>query len=508
MRTARLLATALAVVHATGCTRVPDEYACTAHAQCADALAEGRCELTGSCSVPDTSCSSTRRYVDDFAGSMSGACVADDLPTWLVTLGGVGNDLPSAITVDAAGNPIAYGGFEADLHGEVEASSAGGADLLLVSLDGSTGKAGWSLQGSGAQLDRATDLSWSGTSTLTIGGFTSGNLRFGADVLDAPAPGGDAFVAMFTVDPEPVLQLGAHTEGTASEEAWAVGDGAIVAGTFSGGTLAIAGATLAPGSAARDGWIAKLAANGAATWSLAYGGAAASDRVTVSALGGSGSTAVVVGGFSGSVTFPGGTATASRGGTDGFMFKINTGTGSPAGPAVVVGGQGNDLVHAVAADASGQLWLAGYVEGPALVGTTMSQAIGARDALVSQSAGGLRWRVGAAGQNTEAIAIAFDASDRLIVVGTFEDTLELGAVTLAGHGGLDVFVCKISPEDGAVLWATAFGGSGDDVPADVTVLPSGDVVVVGSFTATADFGGVDRTAAGQSDWFVAALPSR
>lgn len=493
----------------SACTQVPREYACTVHAQCSADLAEGRCELTGYCSDADPSCPSGRSYVADLAGPVSGTCVPGELPKWLRTIGGVGNDRPAAVTVDAAGDPIAYGTFQADLQGEVTGSSVGLSDLLLVSFDRASGEVGWTLQGQGAQADQATDIVWTGTMTLRIAGYTNGSLQFGTATIEPTAPGGDGFVAQFSVDPDPVLQMGAYTEGSASEEVRAIGQGSLVAGTFSGGSLAIAGATLDADSAGEDGWVADIAPNGTSRWAVTFGGAVASDRISVSAVGGSSSTALVAGSFSGSVTLPGdGSATTSRGGTDGFVFLVNGVSGAASG-AAAVGGQGDDLVHDVATDEEMQTWLAGSVEGPAQFGGTPSEPLGVRDAFVYRASGGFVWRVGVAGRETEAVAITVDASEQLIVVGTFEETLELGGgVSLTGQGGRDVFVCELSPDTGAVTWATSFGGPGDDEPMDVAVLPSGDVVVLGSFSGTADFGGVSRTVVGENDWFIAALPNR
>jgi hypothetical protein len=75
-------------------------------------------------------------------------------------------------------------------------------------------------------------------------------------------------------------------------------------------------------------------------------------------------------------------------------------------------------------------------------------------------------------------------------------------------GGTDAFVAKLSPETGAVAWATFLGGSSDD-SANTISLGAGNVVYVGGETSSTDLpvtaGVLQSTYSGGTDAFVAQL---
>ena len=63
-----------------------------------------------------------------------------------------------------------------------------------------------------------------------------------------------------------------------------------------------------------------------------------------------------------------------------------------------------------------------------------------------------------------------DADRRLLVAGTFEGSLDLGAGALASDGGDDFFVAAFEPA-GAVAWQAQLGGAGDQ-STGVSLTPS------------------------------------
>ena len=91
---------------------------------------------------------------------------------------------------------------------------------------------------------------------------------------------------------------------------------------------------------------------------------------------------------------------------------------------------------------------------------------------------------GASGGRTQIIALASDGDGNLYVTGTFEGTLPLGPSVLLSAGKRDIFVAKLAPDRGSVLWASAFGSVEDDDPTALTLDPadgSGAIWVVGTF---------------------------
>src|SRR4029077_11809906 len=86
--------------------------------------------------------------------------------------------------------------------------------------------------------------------------------------------------------------------------------------------------------------------------------------------------------------------------------------------------------------------------------------------------------------------------------GTYTATLTV--TDNLGAQGSDTAVITVS--SGVTPWTTTFGGPNftDNVtPRTIAVAPSGDVVVVGSFTGTTDFGAGSLTSAGGNDIFLA-----
>src|SRR5207249_3953277 len=95
-----------------------------------------------------------------------------------------------------------------------------------------------------------------------------------------------------------------------------------------------------------------------------------------------------------------------------------------------------------------------------------------------------------------------------IVVGQFKGTVDFGGGNLtavpSANGYADAFIAKYSGSTGAHLWSKRIGSSGQDCAYGVALDSNNNVVVVGAFMGTVDFGGTALSAAGGSpDIFVA-----
>lgn len=107
-----------------------------------------------------------------------------------------------------------------------------------------------------------------------------------------------------------------------------------------------------------------------------------------------------------------------------------------------------------------------------------------------------------------------DSAGNVYVTGEFRGTVDFdptaGVTNLVSNGGSDVFIAKYN-SDGNFLWATSFGGAGDDSGQGISVDASGKVYVIGMFDGTfgVDFDpgvGTDIKAGGSSsDAFVLKL---
>lgn len=105
----------------------------------------------------------------------------------------------------------------------------------------------------------------------------------------------------------------------------------------------------------------------------------------------------------------------------------------------------------------------------------------ALDAAGSGSGSGT-WTATAAGGEIVVTRVAIDTDGTIALAGAFRGSAMLSSVTLTASGGLDGFVATYTA-DGALRWAHAIGGCGDDALLDVAFDTAHDVVVGGYVTA-------------------------
>jgi hypothetical protein len=119
--------------------------------------------------------------------------------------------------------------------------------------------------------------------------------------------------------------------------------------------------------------------------------------------------------------------------------------------------------------------------------------------------GGHLWSKAFGGKQADrARACAADAQGNVVVTGFIGGTADFGGGPIVSAGGFDVFAVKLA-QDGKHLWSKRFGDASEQGGWDVAVDEAGNVVVVGYFAGTIDFGGTPLTSAGDSDAFVAKL---
>lgn len=112
------------------------------------------------------------------------------------------------------------------------------------------------------------------------------------------------------------------------------------------------------------------------------------------------------------------------------------------------------------------------------------------------------WSLMAGDASNQALtSLAIDSLGNIFIAGTFAGTLKLlnadpaKSVTLSSFGGDDLFLAKLDPA-GNALWGKHFGGAATAAGSNIAVAvdKTGNVVIAGGFTGTADFGGGSLTA--------------
>jgi hypothetical protein len=272
-----------------------------------------------------------------------------------------------------------------------------------------------------------------------------------------------------------------------------------------------------------DIFVAKLDSNGNAIWAIREGGYA-DDRgygIKVDANG----NVYVAGQFSGTDSFGNGTSVhTSAGGTDAFIAKFNS-TGTLQW-AKAGGGTRNERGNAVALDANGDAYFCGYFGlgggggpgggnasanfgGTTLNGRTQGEIFAAK----VDASGTWKWVLGAGSAGADVATDVAVSGNNVYVVGTFRDTLIIGASLVLSSGGSDAFWLRLKDSDGSYLSSGIGASANTDGATGVTIGAAGEVYVTGGFNQAAGGGGLSNltigslsaTPVGSTDIFIVRL---
>jgi PKD repeat protein len=246
---------------------------------------------------------------------------------------------------------------------------------------------------------------------------------------------------------------------------------------------------------------------GAFNWAKRFGGAGSqgvnSYSMAVDPLG----FVVLAGSFSGSVDFGSGAPLTSAGSTDIFIAKYTL-----AGAHVWskrFGDAGDDVAHGVKVDSKGNVIVVGSFNGTVNFGggPITTPSLTTSDAFIAafDKNGVHQWSKGyGSGFNDVGYAVAVDALDNVVVVGSFAGTIDFGGgnILRSSFSSLDVWLAKYTSA-GALTWVKRFGGNADDNGYAVAIDKNGNILFTGSFDGSIDFGGGPLNTAGGTDIFLA-----
>ena len=375
--------------------------------------------------------------VDAFAVGLT----PDSSVRWARSFGGPTADAAYGVALDGDGNAVVVGTFtgRAEL-GRGAVSSLGDADVFVTSLapDGATR---WVRTFGADGADAAYGVAVDATGVY-VTGSVRGSVNFGGGAV-AGTVSPDAFVLALGPDGafRWVRRFGAVLPRTGSGVGYgiAVGpDGGVVAvgyfqgaPTFGGDVLASAGNF--------DIFVVSLAATGAQRWARRVGGPSVdwAQSVVVDAM----NQVYVTGYYQGVVDFGGGALSAPSG-TDGFVASFSVaGTHRwsrrfGGAPGVFGTATGYDL----ALDAAGNVVVGGSFSGNVDFGGGLRASAGGLDAFLASftSAGTPRWsrRFGGDGDD-ELRGLAADAAGNAYATGVFEGTVDYGVGPLVSAGAFD-----------------------------------------------------------------------
>ena len=269
---------------------------------------------------------------------------------------------------------------------------------------------------------------------------------------------------------------------------------------FGGGALSSQGGA--------DVFLAKLDGAGNHLWSKSFGGA--EDQFGISVATDASGNALLTGRFSGAISF-GGAMLTSKGGMDAFVAKFDTSGNHMWSKAL--GGQGDQYGVAVRTDGGGNIFLSGYYTGTIdLEGSMFASGGGLvkfNSFLAKFDATGEHIWSKSFGTSTEVLdyGLMVDSAGDVVMTGQFTNTVDFGNGELVGKGKADVFLAKFNAS-GNPMWSKSFGDSESQIGLHAAADEANNVLVLGQFAGTIDFGGSDLTtlaSAGGNDVFVAKL---
>lgn len=276
-----------------------------------------------------------------------------------------------------------------------------------------------------------------------------------------------------------------------------------VAGSFQG-TLEV-GMNVLTAESGEDIFVVKYDTDGGVRWARRFGHGG-DQRATAVALDPAGNL-VVTGDFSGTLDFGGAPLTA-QGTTDVFLAKL-----SAAGDHLFsesLTGAGSERAWAVAVGADGDVVVGGDFDVD--MGGSMI-AEGERDIFLIKFSAELepRWSKHF-GQIFEDVLLGIDVSitNEIALTGHSRSPLDFGGEVLPPSGAEaneDAFVAVLDAA-GEHVWSRRLGDITAQRGYDVRFTVDGELLVVGSFGGTVDFGGIDHQATSGYDAFLVKYDDR
>lgn len=362
---------------------------------------------------------------------------------WIRQVGGRWSDSPSAMVTDSDGNSYLTGRFAASVSfGTRTITGVGTGDIFVAKLD-TSGNWLWAISGNGATAGYPSGISIDSSGNSWVIGTFSGTTTFNGAKLYSNG-GLDVFVARLSAngDWSQTRGYGGSKHDYGCGIAADGGGNCIVTGYFNDSILI--GTEWLTSAGMTDAFVAKLDVGGACVWAKTASGAD-EQRAYAIACDGSGNS-YMAGYFHGATHF-GAMDLACAGSSDVFVAKLDAvGNWEWARQA---GGSSSDQASAICTDGSGKIYVSGSFCGLASFGsyTVADSDPYNADVFVAKldAAGNWLWALSGGGPDDEdAVAIAANAAGNSYVAGYFPATATLGFTNLQSRGNADVLMAKIS----------------------------------------------------------------
>lgn len=328
------------------------------------------------------------------------------------------------------------------------------------------------------------------------------------------------------IDPSTNIIWGTYFGGSSLDNCTSVGKDAagnvyLAGHTLSTSNIATAGSYQATLTGSYDLYLAKFTPSGSLTWATYYGGANletayaifVESNGTVYVCGDTASPSGVASSGAHQTTYGGGI-------DDALLAKFDT--NGQLQWATYYGGNQHDIAYALTIDGNGNPIISGHTESAntsnciATAGAYSTIFILSSDVFVAKfnSSGVRQWGTyyGDSGFE-ETWGIKCDALNNIIITG-FSSSLS-GLSTPPCHqnfsgGGQDAFIAKFNSSGNTLVWATYFGGTGDEQGTAVEIDNSGIIFISGNTTSSSGIstpGTYQTSIASSDDGFITAFTS-
>jgi len=213
---------------------------------------------------------------------------------------------------------------------------------------------------------------------------------------------------------------------------------------------------------------------------------------------------IVVGSFQGTASF-GVASVTSSGSSDIFVAKMDS-----SGKWLWVqkaGSVSSDIARGVDVDALGNIVITGDFGGSILFGSNRLKPVGKHDAFVAKldSSGKWLWAKSIGSSDTDrGFGVVVDSQSNIVVVGSYESSINMGKIRFTATGSKDAFVIKFD-KSGTGLWGLSLGGLGHDEAFGVDTDSQDNIAVIGRYQRRFPFGSQGLQCKGTEDTFVGLL---
>lgn len=447
-------------------------------------------------------------------GSSRPRSATQDYPTlatgehrWSLGLGGPGNDAARDIAVLPSGDLIVVGSFEQTLTVAKRTTRAAGDTDGFVARLTPKGDAVWLKRVGGERSDTVLAVTVAADGNIAVAGLATPDATYEDAALPAPsktAPESSGTVAFVAVlDQAGALRWIRYLESTIYAS--------VADLCFSGDGSVVAvghfGGTVDIGerrlsSAGKHDAVAASFSRDGRVRWARRAGGAGADLAE--AVTCAPDRVRIAGGFTQHALVGSEELDGHGGGQDAFVATLDS--NGAVLDAEAYGGEGNATAFAMVEANDGAYCIAGSFTKEANFGGDDLEARGQSDVFLACFAadGTHRWSKGLGGSGDDhARALALRGTD-MVIAGTFSGSADFGGRELTSVGGNDLFATKLGP-DGEAIWSRSFGAAGQDDVGGVALEAGGGLAMAGTFDQRISFGGDALTARGMLDGFATRL---